>query len=319
MSEDMERNSTPEQERLGTAHDAVEPAISPGGELARRRQELNLTVEQVAAQLNLAPRQVEAIEADNFAALPGMAIARGFVRSYAKLVRVDAEPLLAAMAPAVAPMPDRHPVKQTYVNKPLSADRLSFGENSGRKSKVLWIVLLVVVVGIAFAAVQQMGPISLPAMSQQETTPEQGSQPAGEPQPQGQAVEVLPAPDITTAPAPETPPAAAPDSTSGAQAAPPAVAPVSAAASGNETRAAVSNENMLVLRAREQSWIELKRADGAILAARLFEAGTEESFPVNGGLALVVGNASGVDAVLNGEPLDLQAKARANVARIKVK
>ncbi|MGV3652989.1 MAG: helix-turn-helix domain-containing protein, partial [Noviherbaspirillum sp.] len=75
----------------------------PGQQLAARREELNWSVEEVASHLNLAPRQVRAIEANDFSVLPVMAITRGFIRSYAKLLGLDAAPLLATISSANAP------------------------------------------------------------------------------------------------------------------------------------------------------------------------------------------------------------------------
>jgi cytoskeleton protein RodZ len=319
MSSDMEQNAAPDEERVEPVPQPAEPAISPGQELARRREELNLTVEQVAGQLNLAPRQVEAIESDNFDALPGMAIARGFVRSYAKLVRLDAEPLLAAMAPAVAPMPEARPVKQTYVaHKPLSGDRLTFGQKDGRKSKAIWIVLALVVVVAIVAAFEQMDTISMPSLTPSEAP--RGVAQEQVPEQDGQAVEVLPAPELPAEQAPESPAPAETPGTELQSALPPEAVPLKlASTTDNMGVMAESGDNELVLKMREESWVELKRADGAIIAARLMEAGAVERFPLKGGASLVVGNASGVDATLGGEPLDLQTKARANVARLNLK
>jgi len=70
-------------------------ASLPGAELAAAREAMGLSVEQVAEQLKLAPRQVAAIEQGNFDALPNRAVARGFVRAYAKAVRLDPAPLVA--------------------------------------------------------------------------------------------------------------------------------------------------------------------------------------------------------------------------------
>lgn len=68
---------------------------SPGLQLMEARKALDWTVEKVAAQLNLATRQILAMEADDYAALPGVATTRGFFRLYAKLLKLDATPLLA--------------------------------------------------------------------------------------------------------------------------------------------------------------------------------------------------------------------------------
>ncbi|MCX7961875.1 MAG: helix-turn-helix domain-containing protein [Burkholderiales bacterium] len=66
-----------------------------GAELARARQSLGLSVAQVAQQLKLAPRQVEALEAEAWERLPAGPFARGMLRSYARVLGLDAEALLA--------------------------------------------------------------------------------------------------------------------------------------------------------------------------------------------------------------------------------
>ena len=60
-----------------------------------------MSVADVAEVLRFSVRQVEAIEADRYADLPGATLVRGFVRGYAKLLKLDAGPLLAAVAEAV--------------------------------------------------------------------------------------------------------------------------------------------------------------------------------------------------------------------------
>ena len=71
---------------------------SPGAVLAAARAAQALTVENVAGRLKLASFQIKAIEADDFSTLPGAVFARGFVRNYARLLNLDAEPLMLAMA-----------------------------------------------------------------------------------------------------------------------------------------------------------------------------------------------------------------------------
>ncbi|WP_028104436.1 helix-turn-helix domain-containing protein [Pseudoduganella violaceinigra] len=70
-------------------------ASAPGAALVAAREAMGLSVEQVADQLKLAPRQVLAIEQGNIDALPNRAVARGFIRAYAKAVRLDPAPLVA--------------------------------------------------------------------------------------------------------------------------------------------------------------------------------------------------------------------------------
>lgn len=80
------------------AAEAARVALSPGARLATAREAMGWTVKQVAAQLKLATRQIVALEADDYAALPEPAVVRGFIRAYAKLLKLDAVPLLALIA-----------------------------------------------------------------------------------------------------------------------------------------------------------------------------------------------------------------------------
>src|SRR3954451_3829508 len=96
--------------------------VLPGIQLRERRQALGWTVEHVANQLNLAPRQIEAIETDNYAALPGIASIRGFIRAYAKLLKVDASPLIAMIAGEVTTAVDTMPLRHVVPSKPISGD-----------------------------------------------------------------------------------------------------------------------------------------------------------------------------------------------------
>ena len=71
--------------------------------LREAREQLGLSVADVAAQTKFAPRQIEALEEDDFKNLPETAFLRGFVRSYAKILHMDAEVFLAALPQAKAP------------------------------------------------------------------------------------------------------------------------------------------------------------------------------------------------------------------------
>ena len=62
-----------------------------GAYLRASREAAGLSVDVVAQQLKLAPRQVRAIEEDDYARLPGRTFVRGFVRNYARLLGIEAE------------------------------------------------------------------------------------------------------------------------------------------------------------------------------------------------------------------------------------
>jgi cytoskeleton protein RodZ len=75
-----------------------------GAMLSAAREALGLSVDAVAQQLKLSAGQVRALEDGQYGLLPGRTFVRGFVRNYARLVRLDAEQVLDAL-PSGAAMP----------------------------------------------------------------------------------------------------------------------------------------------------------------------------------------------------------------------
>lgn len=69
--------------------------ISVGEILRRAREAQGFSLAEVANALKLNIRQIEALESGRFDELPGLAFTRGFLRNYARLLRLDVAPLLA--------------------------------------------------------------------------------------------------------------------------------------------------------------------------------------------------------------------------------
>src|SRR5471032_842319 len=97
-----ELTQAPEESAPAAVHDALfaraEPL--PTDAYAARRAELGLSLEDVANQLKFSPRLIEALEAGEFDKLPGGTFARGMLRSYAKLLKLDPAPILAQLVPS---------------------------------------------------------------------------------------------------------------------------------------------------------------------------------------------------------------------------
>ncbi len=72
--------------------------------LAAQRERAGLSVTDIAATLRLHPNQVRAIEQEDLARLPALAYVRGFIRSYARVLNVDPEPLLSDLNAKLAPV-----------------------------------------------------------------------------------------------------------------------------------------------------------------------------------------------------------------------
>jgi cytoskeleton protein RodZ len=81
---------------------AALPAPTPGRALAEARAAHGMTVSEVAVRLKFSPKQLEALEADRYDALAGPAFVRGMIRGYAKLVGIDAAPLIGTLQQRVA-------------------------------------------------------------------------------------------------------------------------------------------------------------------------------------------------------------------------
>jgi len=310
---------------------AQDPVPLPGEQLAARRQAEGWSIEQVAAQLKLAPRQIEAIEAGRFDALPSAIIARGFVRTYARLLKMDPAPLLATIS-ADIPSPIESMRRQRPLSTPFSETRLPSMHPRGTWSPN-WTAgaLLALVLGGAIWGAQQvnwhsilpeallgaigmgrtttaMAPVADEAQTMVVEAPTEAPTP----------VTVVDAAKIDVA-TPIVPilvgSEGAPVQVSATPAQVTAVAPPAAVAAA--APAAVDNRLSLVL--HQDSWIEIKRQDNSVLISRVAKAGTTEIFEITEPVSLVVGNVAGVEARLRDAPLDLKSVTSTNVARLNLK
>lgn len=306
---------------LQSSDSAPAPIISPGKILAARRQELNWTVEDVAHSLHLAPRQVHAIEDDNYGALPGVAITRGFIRSYAKLLKLDPAPLLEKIGQdASYSRTEDASLRRALPAKPFYAHR-SLSRGSRPRSRI-WIAVLAIfcllLAGLFMA--WKSGWLSSKWIADTEELFRTNSETdkAGEPK-SGLSVPRVATVSTNTQDDTQAPLPNRDLSNLSAQSSPQSSAvQVASAADSLPAPAIPEQKDMLVLRLREDSWIEIRSGQNKVLVSRLAKAGEIEAIPVNEPLKLTIGNAAGVDAQLRGIPVELNASAKSNVARITV-
>src|SRR5258706_11125459 len=91
---------------------------SVGQYLRRRREQQQMSVEEVARATRVPMDSVSRIEADQFDELPGEVFVRGFLKSYARAVGVPGEEVLARYTASrrvawVTPLPITSPQKTT--------------------------------------------------------------------------------------------------------------------------------------------------------------------------------------------------------------
>ncbi|MFJ7565948.1 helix-turn-helix domain-containing protein [Herminiimonas sp. NPDC097707] len=352
MSVNETTNSATVEPVAEAVSEIAEPMISAGTQLAALREARGWTTVQIANQLNLANRQIQALEADNYEALPGMVIVRGFIRAYAKVLQTDPAPILAAVIGDTAVPPVLQPERNT-LSASFSETRLSPSGSRGLSSKTVMGVVAVVVIGVLLFAGQRMGwlPEGVSAVSsnaEEKSIPAESAEAAVE-VPETETIEatsganepvqpvvpeavkpqpVTPAPAVATVKPVTAPPAPAPalaptPTPTPVSAAAPAGLPVAAPQASKVTVPAiavsVNSKDALAIKVREDSWVEIKRADNSIVLSRLLKAGSSEVVEVSGPVSMVIGNAAGVDVTLRGTPIDIVAGNTSNVARLNLK
>jgi transcriptional regulator with XRE-family HTH domain len=73
---------------------AVDPSLRAGPKLAQARELKGLSLDEIAAKIHVRRDYLEALEAMNLKLLPGSAYARAYLKSYAKVLGLDAEAIL---------------------------------------------------------------------------------------------------------------------------------------------------------------------------------------------------------------------------------
>jgi cytoskeleton protein RodZ len=300
--------------------------LGVGKALSEAREAQGLTLADVAQQLKFMTRQIESLEAERFELLPGPTIARGMVRTYARFLKIDPEPLLQSMTGRVD-APDATPQLAARFNQPVP-----FSDN-GRRSTVLYLALSAGVLAIAAALVYEWHQERAPSSSvvtAAKTPAEKKLTRAQPPSPPVVAAEALqpeprvePAPVIAPRAAPQPP--ATPSKPVAAPKEPPTSTTVASATATEPAKPAdatppkTSGPNRLVLRFEEDAWAEVTDSAGRNLVSSLNVAGTERVIRGTPPYNLVIGNAQHVKVTYNNREVDLQPYVKVEVARFTLK
>ncbi|HZP85196.1 MAG TPA: RodZ domain-containing protein [Burkholderiales bacterium] len=305
---------------------SVEPAIialhrgevvmSPlgvGQQLAQARQILGLSVGEVARHLKLSVRQVEALEADAYERFSSLLFVRGYLRNYARLVRLDLESQISRIRPpgSAEPAPRR-----------IASDLQQHSRLPSARTVLLGAVLAGVIT--VFVVVHQTGREATQARDFERN--EVLTNPTAPPASRGAHVPRAQSSQRNGAAArpsqAETKGASGSikgGQTAGAAA---AVAPTTRAAlgaqqaSGSPAHLSHSSAAEVKLQFDAAAWVEVKDAAGRIVFSRLSKPGSEEVVAGDGPLTLVVRNARHVHVVYQGQAVDLSPHTRFDVARL---
>lgn len=290
----------------------TEPALNVGAQLQRARESRGLALAEVAQQLKFAPRQLEALEQDRFDLLPGGTFARGMVRNYARLLKIDPEPLVRSIGERFE-APDANTLAARY------SQPVPFSD-SARRSTFVYLALSLGVLAIGGGVAWQWYHERHRPGAQLARAEAPKRARASQPSPSAEKAERKPA-------APRA--AAAPKPAQATAPAPVLAPPEPAAKSVTETSLLEKAVEMkplpiakvapgvhrLVIRCDEEAWIEVRADDDRALISSLNPAGSERSVRAHGPLNLVIGNAHHVTILHNDQPLDLAPYIKAEIAR----
>ena len=278
---------------LSAQPDLPASAPPPGEQLAAARESRGLSVAEIAQQLKLSPSQVEALESGDYGRLPSAVFVRGFIRNYARLVKVDAAALLATAEPA-ASTPEQLP----GAARPPSAE---IPYPTARRVNWRNYAIAVLILAAALAAYEFypddtfLNPVK---SSQVESPPQVVAKTAQPPVAVTGAAGIIPVAVVELPPVP-------------AQLKEPARAPAAAA----EARPS-AGEQIVRLRFARESWVEIRDRNGRKIFSQLNSPGTEQTVSGLPPLSLIVGNANGVQLTHNEQPIDLGPHIKIDVARL---
>ena len=287
------------------AHD-TEPdgVVSAGTQLRAGREAAGLTVAAVAQQLKLAPRQVTALEEGDYAKLPGRTFVRGFVRNYARLLRLDSDAVLAALPEAAVPAAHEHP---SLAPTPRPMGELPADAHT-RPSPARWAIPLALVAVVTVAAIYEIArppaELTKPAPPPVQAAPIADAAPA-----------IAPGNTATALPNPLAVPA---DRTGGA----PNNATTRADSGNTPAARALTPEAAnapLVLTFQDTSWVEVRDGAGALIVSVTGNAGGTQAISGRPPFEVILGNAAAVSVTWLGMSFDTAPFTRQNVAKFTLR
>ena len=119
---------------------------SPGKMLSSTRLSWDLSIEEVAENLNLSVDTVEALERDDYERLPGYTFVKGYIRSYANLLRLDPDEVLDGVELEPEKLNDIPAPRTTVKTKVRSRPKKK--KSGGKFLKSLVLIFLVIVLAL---------------------------------------------------------------------------------------------------------------------------------------------------------------------------
>lgn len=269
---------------------------SVGQVLKTAREAQQLDIDDVCSYLRLSRRQVIALENNDFSVLPEATITRGFIRNYARMLNLDAEPLLEAYRSFSS---SNHPRPIT-----IQSENIIIPGNDKRSwmmyifASVL-IVLLVIawVIYVDYIPKKPAAEVAIPIATELETSSQQVV--AVEEEPSANLAEEQPSIENTVVE----------PANSEAQSTSPAI---------TETAVVTTQLATIQIKASERSWVSITDRSNKNIFDKIMVAGVDEIIKGEPPLQVVIGNAPNTTLVFNNQPVDLAPVTKDRVARLKL-
>lgn len=305
-------------------------AAGPGQLLRNAREQLGWTREQVASRIHLRLTLIAAIESDTYDKHTSHTFIRGYLRTYAKLVGIPEETILAAYDKLGLTPPDN-------IDMQSFSRRSRQQANDSRLKVVTWLVILVLIaLSVAWwwqsTARRSAGDEALAATEMSATS----STPAAPAITPPDAINTDPVEGATVAPAATdvTAPAVVSDATATLAPASAAVVPTDvSAAVGTATDAAVSGANgtesneavvdpatapQLKMSFTADCWLDVKDANGKTLFSGLKKANDELVLEGAEPLKFIIGAPMAVKLDYKGQSFDMSRYNNGRTARFSL-
>lgn len=246
-----------------------------GTMLRKTREAYGKSLPDVERVLRIRECQLAAIEAGDISKLPGRVYAIGFVRTYAEYLGLDGGESVRLF-------------KAQYMDAQ-PRETLEFAiPASDTKIPSVWLAVFLVVV-LTAGSVYWMQTQQSDRSIVDDIPPLESNVEAQAPETEEATVEAV---EQVYGPSPQPIEAVAAPVDGGAAVIAPAPALVA--------DVPVAEQNGLILKLIENSWVEIKDAQGKIIVSTVLKTGDQYFVPDNPGLTMSLGNAGGIEIVMNG-------------------
>jgi|GEM_PF-1313697 len=304
----------------------------PGELLKKAREAKGLTQEEVAKQLNFLPVYIPSLENEQFDVLQNKTFIKGYMRAYARFLKIDAEEVLRCFKEHYPEFENHNPIQ------PVEGVKASKSRNLVFKIFTLLIVVALAAVIILWWQSRNLEP--LPSLTSQDIQVEtlNGDTITA---PMGQAEEErLASNSRTEENQPETAESlielqreeeprqleatpeeareettevtAVPETSAQADEAVAAAEPADRSFSGDPLELTADNPSSIALRFKDDCWTEVRDQQGRVLHANLNRAGDSLLLEGEAPFRLVFGQGRAVEVFYQGEAVNFDQLIRSN-------